>query len=240
MPNPNQVDINFNVYSDTPEGKDPDSFSPTLRKYHKTLWSKPLPNNQDFYLDLDFPKLLHHKSALGEFFLSSDSIGHTYSRVKKMSYIIDEINQAEIDSFFSICSTIGAYIIFPAKRINNKMTINGARGVNHKIQDRFDLTRECIRRLYKNQQSPLTDVLERNVNFFKLFSNFKGYVNYFLLQDLVEGDYKAIKFWSNFDNFETAPLPKDKDEYLSHMNKLMSFVEARNQRILNSPITSIQ
>ena len=240
MPNPNQVDINFNVYSDTPEGKDPDSFSPTLRKYHKILWSKPLPNNQDFYLDLDFPNLLHHKSALGEFFLSSDSIGHTYSRVKKMSHIIDEINHAEIDSFFSICSTIGAYIIFPAKRINNKMTINGARGVNHKIQDRFDLTLECIRRLYKNQQSPLTDVLERNVNFFKLFSNFEGYVNYFLLQDLVEGDYEAIKFWSNFDNFETAPLPKDKDEYLSYMNKLMSFVEARNQRILNSPITSIQ
>ena len=233
MPNPNQVDINFNVYSDTPKGKDPDSFSPTLRKYHKILWSKLLPNNQHFYLDLEFPKLLHHKSTLGEFFLSSDSIGHTYSRVKKMSHIIDEINKAEIDSFFSICSTIGAYIIFPAKRINNKMTINGARGVNHKIQDRFDLTLECIRRLYKNQQSPLTDVLERNVNFFKLFSNFEGYVNYFLLQDLVEGDYEAIKFWSNFDNFETAPLPASKEEYISYMNKLLSFVEARNQRIFN-------
>ena len=235
MPNPNQVDINFNVYSDTPKGKDPDSFSPTLRKYHKILWSKLLPNNQHFYLDLEFPKLLHHKSTLGEFFLSSDSIGHTYSRVKKMSHIIDEINKAEIDSFFSICSTIGAYIIFPAKRINNKMTINGARGVNHKIQDRFDLTLECIRRLYKNQQSPLTDVLERNFNFFKLFSNFEGYVNYFLLQDLVEGDYEAIKFWSNFDNFETAPLPASKEEYISYMNKLLSFVEARNQRIFNFP-----
>ena len=157
-----------------------------------------------------------------------------------MSHIIDEVSPEEINSFFTTCSTIGAYIIFPAKRINNKMTINGARGVNHKIQDRFDLTLECIRRLYKNQQSPLTDVLERNFNFFKLFSNFEGYVNYFLLQDLVEGDYEEIKFWSNFDNFETAPLPKDKDEYLSYMNKLMSFVEARNQRILNSPITSIQ
>ena len=235
MPNQNQVDINFNVYSDTPKGKDPDSFSPTLRKYHKILWSKLLPNNQHFYLDLEFPKLLHHKSTLGEFFLSSDSIGHTYSRVKKMSHIIDEINKAEIDSFFSICSTIGAYIIFPAKRINNKMTINGARGVNHKIQDRFDLTLECIRRLYKNQQSPLTDVLERNFNFFKLFSNFEGYVNYFLLQDLVEGDYEAIKFWSNFDNFETAPLPASKEEYISYMNKLLSFVEARNQRIFNFP-----
>ena len=230
------IDTNFNVYSDTPEGKDPDSFSPTLRKYHQMLWSKPLPNNEEFYLDLDAPKLLHHKSSLGEFFLSSDSIGHTYSRVKKMSHIIHEISHEEIDIFFSICSTIGAYIIFPAKRINNKMTINGARGVNHKIQDRFDFTLECIRRLYLNQQSPLTDVLERNANFFKLFSNFKGYVDYFLLQDLVEGDYVAIKFWSNFDNFETAPLPKDKDEYLSYKSGVLDFVQARNQRILNSTI----
>ena len=116
------------------------------------------------------------------------------------------------------------------------MTINGARGVNHKIQDRFDLTLECIRRLYLNQQSPLTDVLERNANFFKLFSDFRGYVDYFLLQDLVEADYEEIKFWSSFDNFETAPLPKDKYEYLSYKSKLQDFVQARNQRILNSTI----
>ncbi len=230
----NNIDINFDVYSDTPEGKDPDSFSPTLRQYHQILWSKPLPNNEEFLLNLDKPKLLHHKSALGEFFLSSDSIGHTYSRVKKMSHIIDEVSQTEIKSFFSICSTIGAYIIFPAKRIENKMTINGARGVNHKIQDRFDLTLECIRRFYLNQKSPLTDALERNANFFELFSDFKGYVDFFLLQDLMENDYETIKFWSNFDNFETAPLPKDKEEYLSYKFNLISFVAARNQRILEN------
>ena len=234
------IDINFDVYSDTPEGKDPDSFSPTLRKYHKILWSKSLPNNKEFNLNLDTPKLLHHKSALGEFFLSSDSIGHTYTRVKKMSHIIDELSNVEINSFFSTCSTIGAYIIFPAKRINNKMTINGARGVNHKIQDRFDLTLECIRRFYVNEKSPLTDALERNANFFELFSDFKGYTDYFLLQDLVERDYMTIKFWGIFDNFETAPLPANKEEYLSYMNKLVSFVKARNQRILNSTITNIQ
>ena len=234
------IDINFDVYSDTPEGKDPDSFSPTLRKYHKILWSKSLPNNKEFNLNLDTPKLLHHKSALGEFFLSSDSIGHTYTRVKKMSHIIDELSNVEINSFFSTCSTIGAYIIFPAKRINNKMTINGARGVNHKIQDRFDLTLECIRRLYVNEKSPLTDALERNANFFELFSDFKGYTDYFLLQDLVERDYMTIKFCGIFDNFETEPLPANKEEYLSYMNKLVSFVKARNQRILNSTITNIQ
>ena len=82
--------------------------------------------------------------------------------------------------------------------------------------------------------------MERNANFFELFSDFKGYTDYFLLQDLVERDYMTIKFWGIFDNFETAPLPANKEEYLSYMNKLVSFVKARNQRILNSTITNIQ
>jgi hypothetical protein len=39
------IDTNFNFYSDS-KGHDPDSASPTLRKYHKILWSKPLPNGK--------------------------------------------------------------------------------------------------------------------------------------------------------------------------------------------------
>ena len=116
-------DIIFDVFSDTPKGRDPDSYSPTLRSYHKILWSKDLPNGVRFNLDDNTPRLLHHKSELGEFLLSSDSIGHTYSRVKKMSHIVSQIPSEEINSFYFTCSTIGAYIIFPAKRIDNKMTI---------------------------------------------------------------------------------------------------------------------
>ena len=44
----NLIDITFNVFTDTPEGKDPDSFSPTLRKYHHILWNKKLPNGKIF------------------------------------------------------------------------------------------------------------------------------------------------------------------------------------------------
>ena len=55
------IDITFNVYSDTPTGKDPDAFSPTLRKYHQTLWSKNLPNGSIFNLDDNTRSLLHHK-----------------------------------------------------------------------------------------------------------------------------------------------------------------------------------
>tara|TARA_B100000029_G_C17184088_1_gene818087 strand:- start:34 stop:735 length:702 start_codon:yes stop_codon:yes gene_type:complete len=229
----NIIDINFNVYSDTPEGKDPDSYSSTLRNYHKILWSKPLPNGSIFNLDDKTPMLLHHKSELGEFFLSSDSIGHTYSRIQNMSHIINKVPSEEIESFFSLCSTIGGYIIYPSKRVDNQMTINGARGTNGKIKDRFDLTLECIRLHYINEESPLSDTLERYTSFFKLFDNFRGYIDFFLLQDLVTKDYSSIKYLIPFNSFENSPLPKDVDEYMLYKENMTDFITARNQRILN-------
>ena len=229
----NIIDINFNVYSDTPEGKDPDSYSLTLRNYHKILWSKPLPNGSIFNLDAKTPMLLHHKSELGEFFLSSDSIGHTYSRIQSMSDIVSKVPSEEIDSFFSLCSTIGGYIIYPSKRVDNQMTINGARGTNGKIKDRFDLTLECIRLHYINEESPLSDTLERYASFFKLFDNFKGYIDFFLLQDLVSEDYLSIKYLMSFDSFDNSPLPRDVDEYILYKKNMTNFVTARNQRIVN-------
>jgi len=231
-----KIDITFNVFSDTPKGKDPDSFSPTLRKYHHILWNKQLPNGKQFHLDLDTPKLLHHKSDLGEFFLSSDQIGNTYSNVRKMFHIVEQVSQDEMDYFSNIRATIAGHSIFPAKRIDNKMTINGARGVNHKIQDRFDLTLECIRRFYIKENSPLTVVFERYSQFFYLFENFKGYVNFFLYQDLVNEDCSEINFWHSFDDFQGSPLPSNLDEYLSYKEKVISFLIERNQRILNSTI----
>jgi len=226
------IDITFNVFSDTPKGKDPDSFSPTLRRYHQLLWSKLLPNGKSFELDLDTPKLLHHKSDLGEFFLSSDAIGHTYKNVKKMSHIVDKLQPNELDTFFSLCTTIGAYIIFPSKRLNNKMTINGSRGINHKIQDRFDLTLECIRRFYLKEDSPLTETFERYLSFFNIFQNFKGYVDFFHFQDLVDKKYSTINFWHPFETFNNSPMPNNISEYYLYKTNVMNFVSSRNKRIL--------
>lgn len=231
------IDTNFDVYSDTPGGRDPDSYSPTLRKQHQILWSKLLPNGVEFNLDDSIPRLLHHRSKLGDFSLSSDSIGHTYSKVKSMSHIVDQIPFEEIKSFFSICSTIGAYIIFPAKKIDNKMTINGSRGLNRSIKDRFDLTLECIRCFYINESSPLNDTFQRYSPFFSLFQDFKGYTDFFLLQDLVEENYLAIKFFLPFNGFDNPPLPNNVEAYQAYKKNLMDFVKARNQRILNSTRT---
>src|SRR3954449_9843711 len=45
------IDVTFDFRSDTPPGRDPDALSPTLRRYHKLLWSKPLPSGAPFVLD---------------------------------------------------------------------------------------------------------------------------------------------------------------------------------------------
>ena len=229
------IDIAFNTFSDTPPGKDPDTFSPRLRSYHKLLWSMPLPDGPIFELtDTHAKAYLYHQSELGEFFLSSDAIGHTYRHVKRMSHIVDQVSPDEIESFFNLCTTIGGYIIFPSNKIDRKMTINGARGLSQKIGDRFDLTLECIRRHYANEDSPLGETLRRYSTFFDLFRDFRGYVDFFLLQDLVSGDYSTIKFWSPFDNFGNSPFLNDVDEYHSYKKRVINFISARNQRIHNS------
>ena len=229
----NFIDITFDFRTDTPKGKDPDSFSRTLRSYHKFLWSKPLPNGVLFELDDKRAKVyLYHKSQLGEFFLSSDSVIHTFSRWASMAHIINQLKEGEAEAFRSIGYTMGGMIIFPANRVEGKTTINGARGFHPLIKDRIDLTLECIRRYYKNEKSPLTAVLNRYADFFALFGNFKGYVVFFLLQDLVAGDFSAIKFLMPFDDFKTPAVPKTLEEYLYYKDLTIKFINERNQRIL--------
>ena len=97
---------------------------------------------------------LYHKSELGQFFLGSDAITHSYRHHKRKQWLTRQIPEA-VNRVFSAGSTIGAYIIFPNNIINNKQTINGARGCNGKIDDSFDLTFECIRRFYLGLSSPL-------------------------------------------------------------------------------------
>jgi hypothetical protein len=128
-------------------------------------------------------------------------------------------------------STVGGYIVFPSKRIDRKATINGARGLNWKIKDRFDLTFECIRRHYVGRDSPLSEVLARYADFFDLFECFSGYVEFFLLQDLVAKDGSSIDFFLPFDDFAGRPLPSNIDEYRSYKDALGAFVVARNCRI---------
>ena len=226
-----KIDTEFLVYSDS-KGRDPDSFSPTLKKYNQYLWSKKLPCGTIFELQTGKSETyLYHKSNLGEFFLSSDTITHTYSKWKRLSHIIEKVSSGETKSFWDSCSTVSSHLIFPSNRDDGKMNINGARGTNSKINDRFDLTLECIRRYYLRKESPLQEVLLRYSDFFELFENFKGYIDFFLLQDLVSNNYETINFYLPFDNFKRSSVPINLDEYLIYKNKVLNFVKARSTRI---------
>lgn len=229
------IDTSFDVYSDTPAGKDPDQWSPTLRSFHARLWSKPLPDGHYFTLSSKTRgAYLHHNSNRGEFFLSSDSIGHTYRYSKPVAGVIAQVPESELDEFFALASTIGAYIVFPARTVNRKPTINAARGMHPKIGDRFDLTLECIRLHYADRDSPLSEVLERYRTFFDLFGDFWGYVDFFLLQDLINKETRQIEFFLPHTNFNSRPYPADLDIYRIYRGAVTAFINARNKRIANT------
>ena len=226
-----KIDINFNFYSDS-NSSDPDSASPTLRRYHKILWSKPLPNGNPFELHENVKgAYLYHESELGEFFLGSDAITHSYKNHQRKKWLTEQIPTA-VNELFDAGSTIGAYIIFPNRRVDGKHTINQARGVNSLIDDRFDLTLECIRLFYSNKTSPLYETLLRYEKFFILFDDFQGYIDFFFLGDLIDEDNK-IKFYLPFDDFNTRPSFPDVNQYLVYKERVLAFIKARNEQIKN-------
>lgn len=226
-----QIDTNFDFRTDA-GGRDPDKYSRTLRRYHQFLWSKPVPRGPRFELeDKVVGVYLLHRSELGEHFLSSDSVMPTFARWKSMKHILDQIPSEEIEDFDRITYTIGGMMLFPSNKVDGKRTINGARGCHPKIKDRFDLTLECVRRHYLGMTSPLGDTLERYRGYFGLFDDFAGYVDFFLLQDLVTSDKSAVNFFVPFDDFNRPATPKTCDEYREFKRCSIEFVEARNRRM---------
>ena len=213
--------------------RDSDKYSPTLQEYHRILWSKPLPKGKMFELTKISSNRLFHKSELGEFYLSSDRAIATFSSWVKMKHIIDQIPARELKDFIRLTDTIGGIVIWPSNKINGFQTINGARGFNRQIVDRLDLTIECIRRYYLGESSPLYETFKRYDDFFHLFGDFKGYIDFFLLQDHVSEDYLSVKIAKPFDDFSSTPIPKTVDEYLLYMNATAELIQLRNQRIDN-------
>lgn len=225
------IDTSFDFRTDS-GGRDPDAYSPTLRRYHRYLWSKPLPDGRAFDLD-DTTRggYLHHRSEAGEFWLASDSVMPTFTRWGATQSVVAQFTSAELDWFNTITYTIGGMVLFPGNRVDGKMTINGARGFNRAIADRMDLTLECIRRHYLGVTSPLADTLKRFSGFFALFGDFQGYVDFFLLQDLVTPDHQTVAFFAPFNDFKTRAVPGDVDAYAEFMRLSIAFVQARNRRV---------
>lgn len=226
-----EIDVTFDFRGDA-GGGDPDRYSPSLRRCHQLLWSKPLPDGTVFELSDATPGVyLHHRSGLGEFRLASDSVMQTFTRWESMKPITEQVATSMNDDFQRITYTIGGMMVFPGNPIEGRWTINQARGCTRSIADRFDLTLECIRRHYAGETSPLAGPLGRYAAFFALFGDFAGYVEFFLLDDLVSAGTDGVKFFTSFDDFRSPATPADVPTYLEFRRRSIEFVEARNVRI---------
>lgn len=203
------------------------------------LWSKKLPNGRRFDLVEGIPNAyLYHRSELGEFRLTSDTMTPSFDG-QGMRHIVASVPTPPLERFYHLSYTIGNMIVFPGNRVDGKTNINGARGMHRQVRDRIDLTIECIRRHYDGDANPLQDVLARYGDFFRLFSNFRGFVQFFMLDDLVTEGAGAVKFMMPFDEFQSSPLPETLEQYVSYMGAATRFIDARNRRIA-AYVTSAQ
>ncbi len=228
-----KIDTQYNFQAALGDpNKDADKYSLLLQDYHHFLWSKPLPNGAVFRLEkLNKACLLRYVYPQGIIVLSSDRAVATFSRWKRLQHIIAQIPQSKLEEFIDITETIGGIIVWPSTRVDGKSTINGERGFNRMICDRLDLTIECIRRYYNNESSPLYETFKRYDEFFRLFVDFKGYIDFFLFQDFVSDDYIKTKIASPFDNFGSIPVPATKEEYIAYVDHTTDLINARNNRI---------
>lgn len=243
------VDVNFDFTTDCDfwkdfwkgnEGRgrgavDPDRESTTLRKYQQVLWSKPLPNGDFFDISFDGTYLTYKDIRL-----SSDSISNSFRNYRKYWYMIDnclevygeELYQPNTEKWFRSTYTIGGEMLFP----RHANSINQLRGKNPFIVDRWDLTLECIRRYYigitDEKENPLAKALLRDKAFFDLFVDFRGYCEFFLLQDFVSSDYSEVKMFIKTREFPVKyPFPDGFEKYMSWLSVCTDLVKARNKRI---------
>lgn len=229
-----RIDIALDYWADMNPGlsvwnakgsRDPDSKSKPLQAAHQLLWTKPLPNGEMFQLH----PVQGTQLQWDKFRLSSDSISNSYMTNSRMRKIVIDA-KVHAEELFHCGAKIGAYILFPAYRVEGKNTINGARGMSLKIGDRMDLTLEAIRRVYSGRESPLTDVLERYLDFFELFVDFEHYVDFWLLNDLVD-ERGRVEFFLPFDDFGRNAAPVNVNEYIQLKNNTVRFLDARTKRI---------
>jgi len=232
----------FSFYDDpdVPEGGDADKYSLILREYHQALWSKPLPTGAILDLRADeYGISVTSPAELTHLRLSSDTIASTHSNYRHRGIdalwnLLPAEDQLRYDRRFY---TIGGFIVFP----RHSNSINQRRGTDGRIDDRFDLTLECIRLYYEGvtdlDLNPLGDVLRADSHFFDLFGRgadgFASYVSFFHLGELA-GDGR-IRWFDGFTGdswtFEVSPLPKNLDAYRRYLDNVLRFVRDRGDQM---------
>ena len=149
----------------------------------------------------------------------------------------DNILQKFIWCYLHKANTIGGFVVFP----RHSQSINQRRGTNSLIDDRFDLTLECIRRayqyrdFYREDNNPLFGLSAEDKKFFQMFGSFEDYTKFFCLDKSWVKDGKVLSLMDNESldmyDFNQEPLPQDHAEWWTFYDNIMNRLDARNQQI---------
>jgi hypothetical protein len=221
------IDVDYYFFDDTPKDRDPDTHSRMLRLYHQMLWSKPLPDGRAFELHAGraLAPYLEYEGDGKRFVLGSDTIA-TRHRMR-LSHLDAKLTPADNEAFTRRAYTISGFMVFP---VGSGHSLNQDRGMHPRIQDRWDLTLEAIRRHYVGAPSPLAETLDRYADFFGLFGTFEGYLDHFVLRDFVDANGK-VQFLLPFDDFKSPVLPADLETYTHYRRDSQKLFKARRLSI---------
>ena len=192
-------------YPDKRSLPDPDACSERLYEFHGVLWEKQ--RKQTEFLNLNIPQIVICQKSIWfklnnkNIALGSDSIMNIYwhRTSGNMPEIMKKISQTKsnykefIKEYLKKANTIGGFVLFT--RHNN--SINQQRG-KRPIDDRFDLTLECIRRayqyrdFYREDNNPLFGLSEEDKKFFRMFGSFENYAKFFCLNKSYDGKHNWV------------------------------------------------
>jgi hypothetical protein len=231
-----EISVTDSFYDDPDYVSDADRDSKRLKRWHCLLLSKELPSGERLEWAPEPGGYLTATSSAGPLRVSSDTIATTHAgyRNSNVPQWWGELAEEQQDRYERAFYTIGGFIVFPTR----PQSLNQRRGTDWRICDRFDLTLECIRRFYLGGgESPLADVIRADANYFGLFGDgadgFRGFVDFFHLQDLIEGD--SVRWLSGAEgddwDFDGPPLPTSAPEYRTYLDNVLAFVTSRNDRI---------
>ncbi len=190
---------------------------------------------------------------IATFGLGTDYIGPSVNWAKtsllpkKYVFGISDLNMSddEIINFLTISRTIGGHLAFPRWiRESNKDFINSSinmeRGGKGTYFDRFDLTLFSIKSWYERDSTEhLGEVIEENRLWFEQFGNFEIFINYFKLNDFVNGNYEIYDLTS-FDQAKKNYLiltndkpwiPNDVEGYRKYVAGSNLAITLRNERL---------
>ena len=238
---------------------DPDSHSRRLRRCHEVLWSKKLPDGRGLSLRPDGSGL---RDTDTNEYLSSDAAipaWEQWSEVQSFhaetQHRLQDAGRGTVHDLGWRLYDMGGFVLFPGCQVDGRWTINQAKGCIRSIADRLDLALECIRLYYAflrerteetvslpdgyDRVNPLGSVLHRYRRFFEVFGSFEGYVNFWLLDDLVSEGESGLQVnfllprssSGPYDFSLEAALPVDGDEYCAYLIAADDFVDKRNRRM---------